>query len=375
MKTELQYRTFQQLVESATLDIPHLGLEGAFDPQQLLKVVTKINYLLGLRVSPNRLRLLELRHGKVRLPDDFSVANYALLCAGATPTPRISERELGYRDGVQSAEHLAGALDAYTQTSATGGATFTVTRTLSPGSNTVAHPLNTTTLLVQAVSPAGEFVSFQVFFPTPGTVVIFSEAEYPVENVTLTFLSGRQDEETDPTTQPCRERCEVVDTQGQLLVRYTNSWGRREEHRVRTPLRFVRSKGVSSECDQLFPLCREEVSLQSGFLVVPGQEGHVLLSYVSVLEDEEGNLLTLDHPKVNDYYEYAIKARVYENLWLAGEDVQQKLAYLKTELRTAKYEGLSFVNTPNFADFKKMWELNRKAQHQKYYSLFQTHGR
>ena len=92
------------------------------------------------------------------------------------------------------------------------------------------------------------------------------------------------------------------------------------------------------------------------------------------MEDEEGNLMVLDNPYVNEYYEYALKQRLLENLYMNGEDVVQKLNLVEQRLRAARNNALSLVNTPNFAEMYKMWEMNRKAQYFKYYDMFKSYN-
>ena len=51
------------------------------------------------------------------------------------------------------------------------------------------------------------------------------------------------------------------------------------------------------------------------------------------MEDDEGNLLVPDHDRINEYYEYALKSRILENLYLNGEDVSQKMRLVEQRLR------------------------------------------
>ena len=80
----------------------------------------------------------------------------------------------------------------------------------------------------------------------------------------------------------------------------------------------------------------------------------------------------MDHPMINEYYEYAIKQRLLENLYINGEDVVQKLQLVEQKLRSARNNALTIVNTPDFAEMKKNWELNRKAMYHKYYNMFKS---
>jgi hypothetical protein len=114
------------------------------------------------------------------------------------------------------------------------------------------------------------------------------------------------------------------------------------------------------------------VYLKNGFLETNFKEGEVLIQYESLMEDDEGNLLVLSHPYADEYYEYALKERIYENLMQAGENTTQLMQYMNMKLREARNKAVSFVNTPDFGEFKKLWETNRKAQYSKYYDMFKT---
>ena len=46
---------------------------------------------------------------------------------------------------------------------------------------------------------------------------------------------------------------------------------------------------------------------------------------------------------------------------------------VETRLRAARNNALSFVNTPDFAEMRKLWEVNRRAQYHNYYNMFLSH--
>lgn len=117
-----------------------------------------------------------------------------------------------------------------------------------------------------------------------------------------------------------------------------------------------------------------DAELKNGFLYVPGiEQGKVYLNYLGNMEDDDGNLLVLDHPMVNEYYEYAIKQRILENLYMNGEDVSQKISLIEGRLRPARNNALSMVNTPNFQEMYEVWKMNREAMYGKYYDMFKSY--
>ena len=80
----LRYRTFDSVLEDVSIDFNTFALENMIEPQQLIKLAKKLNYDLGLRINQTKEVVLEVCHGKVKLPDDFYVFNYALLCGEFT---------------------------------------------------------------------------------------------------------------------------------------------------------------------------------------------------------------------------------------------------------------------------------------------------
>jgi len=77
----LKYRTFDQLLEDVTIDLNTFALENMIEPQQLIKLARKLNYELGLRINQQKEAVLDVCHGKVKLPDDFYTWNYGLICS------------------------------------------------------------------------------------------------------------------------------------------------------------------------------------------------------------------------------------------------------------------------------------------------------
>ena len=112
--------------------------------------------------------------------------------------------------------------------------------------------------------------------------------------------------------------------------------------------------------------------IKNGFIYTNVEDAQIFISYQGALEDDDGNLLVVDHPMINEYYEYAVKQRVLENLLMSGEEVSQKLQLVEQRLRAARNYALTIVNTPNFSEMKEVWEMNRRAQYVKYYDMFKS---
>ena len=283
MLTELKYRTFNQLLEDVSVDFSMYALENMIEPQQLIKVVQRVNYDLGLRINMTKEVVLDIVNSKVRLPDDFYVLNYAMLC--------------------------------------------------------------------------GEY------------------------SITQPAISGTHREDTivpfnpncdDPCTcQPntCLTQC------GDLLQVIQTTQYETRTYEISTVISLDNnSKTISCDCPNLTWRSPYKGQLKNGYIYLNLDHGKVYINYEGTMEDEEGNLMVLDNPYVNEYYEYALKQRLLENLYMNGEDVVQKLNLIEQRLRAARNNALSLVNTPDFAEMYKMWQMNRKAQYGKYYDMFKSYN-
>ena len=113
--------------------------------------------------------------------------------------------------------------------------------------------------------------------------------------------------------------------------------------------------------------------IRDNFLLTNFTKGNVYISYQGAMEDDDGNLLVLDHPYCNEYYEYALKERILENMIFSGENMSSQLQFITGKLRAARNNALGFVNTPDFEEMRKIWEVNRKAQYHNYYNMFKSH--
>jgi len=146
---------------------------------------------------------------------------------------------------------------------------------------------------------------------------------------------------------------------------------RKTETRVYETFDKIRITTDTGRCDALNDT--DNVGyIKNNYIYTNVESGKLFISYQGALEDDQGNLLVLDHPMINEYYEYAIKQRLLENLFINGEDVAQKLQLVEQRLRGARNNALSIVNTPDFAEMYKLWQINRKGMYHKYYNMFKT---
>jgi hypothetical protein len=283
MKTELKYRTFDDLLGEVITDFTMYNTEGMIEPGQLIKVTQRVTYDLGLRIHGTKEKVLEILNKKTKLPDDFYVLNYAKLCG---------EYEL--RDPILHGRHTENVI---------------MDDCPKCGCNTGCE----------------------------------CEATYVQE-----CQNGEK-----IYVQVIEKRKQEIRTYKQFV-----------------DIKIVATSGMCDAMDNSFPTGY----IKNGYLYTNLDKGTLFISYLGTLEDDEGNLLVLDHPVINEYYEYALKQRILENLFINGEDVVNKMQFIEQRIRGARNNALSIVNTPNFTEMQQLWETNRKAQYYKYYDMFKSYG-
>lgn len=324
----LRYRTFDQLMEDIMVDFQSLALENMIEPQQLIKVVKRVNYDLGLRINTTRETMLEVNHGKVRLPDDFYTFNFAFICGEF-------EQMVGYPSGGTNIQEIP-----YVETPST------VNQCAAPTVNCStcnSNPCNHTAACIGHTFPTD-------YIPT-------------------------QHDPNNPYGDTCIKPRVFMNCKGEKyeLIQVVST-GNVRIFKNFLPLRMKTSQSIECDCPNLYYNTSNQGWIKDGFLFTTFETGKVYLNYQGALEDENGQLLVPDHDLLNDYYEYAIKQRLLENLYMNGEDVVQRLQLIEQRLRTARVNALSLVNTPNFEEMKKLWWANRTAMYSKYYDMFKSYS-
>lgn len=87
----LKYRKFDQLVDDASVDFKNMANQNQIEPQQLIKVAKRVNYDLGLRINMTKEAILDVENNHIKVPDDFYVLNYALICDSGSCTQTMPQ--------------------------------------------------------------------------------------------------------------------------------------------------------------------------------------------------------------------------------------------------------------------------------------------
>tara|TARA_Y100000034_G_C6889231_1_gene408824 strand:+ start:1546 stop:2427 length:882 start_codon:yes stop_codon:yes gene_type:complete len=288
MSVSHKYRTFNQLLEDVSVDFSTYALEGMIEPQQLIKVATRVNYDLGLRIHRTKETIVDIEHNKGMLPTDFAYLNHAFICGD-----------------------------------------FNVINSMPSGTH------------IDTTQPK--------YVPAPG--------------------------ETGPCEDPeCKDVCVIQTCDGDSEYQLIQRIGAAEirSYTVFFPLRIQECTYAQCDCPNVNVQAVDIAEIKDGYLLTNFKTGKVYVNFQGSMEDKDGNLLVLDHPYCNEYYEYALKHRILENMVFAGEQVVNQLQLIEVRLRAARNNALSFVNTPDFRELQKVWEMNRKAMYDKYYNMFES---
>lgn len=323
----IKYRTFEQLMADVSVDFQNYSLQNMIEPQQLIKVAKRVNYDLGLRIMSTKGALLEVEKSKVKLPDDFYVLNYATICDEVT-----------------------------------------VEQILPQGTNIQSIPI-----------PNYQETPMEISSCTDGTVNC-TKCNLQVCSCTTTPLSAScsttQYDPANPYGSYCTKPRVFMDCKNNCyeLVQIVNA--RKETFKRIIPIRMlVNPDFIDCNCPNLNVHSDYVGWIKDGFLYTNFDCDRVFISYEGQLEDEEGNLLVPDHALLNEYYEYAVKKRILENLIMNDEVVNQmKIQMIETNYKIARTNALSMVNMPNFAELKQVFDMNRKAQYSKYYNMFASYA-
>ena len=325
----IKYRTFDSLLEDVTVDLNTFALENMIEPQQLIKLTKKINYDLGLRVNQTKEVILEVCHGRVKLPDDFYVFNFALLCGEYTVN-------VGYNIGGTNIQEVP-----YTEV---------------PSTVDVCSPISVNCRTCNA-NPCNHTAGCDLNFPVVDPIPVAYDPLNPYGDTCIpprVFMNCKGDKYE--------------------LIQVVGGGGETRTYSATIPLRMRASQEIECDCPNLYINSGNEGWIKGGFLFTTLDTCKVYLNYQGQMEDDQGNLLVPDHDLLNEYYEYALKARIFENLYLNGEDVAQRMQLVEQRLKAARNQALSVVNTPNFRELEDMWMTNRRAMYGKYYNMFASYS-
>jgi len=113
------------------------------------------------------------------------------------------------------------------------------------------------------------------------------------------------------------------------------------------------------------------IDLDDNQIFTSFKEGQVFLCYLGTMEDENGEPLIPFHPLLNDYYEYSIKEKLFEDIFLNSEDdVEKKLQYVTQKKKEAYIDAWQFSGTPEYKELERFDEKRVKAFYDKWFDIY-----
>ncbi len=326
----IKYRTFDQLMADVSIDFKKYSMKDLIEQQELIKVARRCNYELGLRIYKPKEIVLDVEKGKVRLPNDFYVLNFAM-----SLYDRVVEGL--YPTGVHTEDVLVGS---------------------------IAQKIHT-------APPPEEIDLCRDMIPVP------SPKQDPKCDCTCNNGCGYTEppcgdegkNECCKNPGTCRVACSGDVYQ---LRQYFN--GFRHVYKRIEPLNIVsNTEDLNGLCPGLYWESPHSASIRDGWLYTSFEHGKVYLNYMGDLEDEEGNLLVPDHELLNEFYEYALKQRILENLIINDEEVNaNKIQLIEQRYKAARNNAFSLVNTPNFKEMEETFRSVRNAFKNRFVNMFSS---
>ena len=147
----------------------------------------------------------------------------------------------------------------------------------------------------------------------------------------------------------------------------------RKEDKVAFPL--ILSPRVENELTS-YSACNKwqgqyQVDLRNQEFKFSFKEGEVVLTYLGAIVDEEGEIMYPFHPLLNDYYEYSIKKKILEDLFMNSEaDVINKLQFAEQKAQAAYYDAYTFIQSAKANQWSRMRKKYELQFYRKWYSAF-----
>ncbi len=384
MLKELEYRTFDELLDSVKIDLRVYDIEGMINNQELIKVAQRVNKDLGLKLNPSKSKSIEVYNGKAKLPSDFYVLNFAVVCDEAVEydyalVPSYKTFDQGYYYGMHEAEDFLKPKMVKQYTEKT---------TINTGDNLITHNLNTKNIIIQCFGIDNTIIGFEVQILNANQVKVISTFPDPIDHVKVVIMGAESSASPlCPADNPCPPEpvlmpipidqlpcCTTLTNENGCPIVNVSRNNKTIEYHKLIPLTIYDNKSITPDGMNFNKVGIYNAVLKNGYLKTNFDTGVVYINYQSLMEDDFGNLLVLDDPKVNDYYEYALKQRIFENLFFSDETVINKLKLVEERLRGARNIALGYVNTPDFHQMLWLWKANRRAMYSKYYDMFKSYA-
>lgn len=376
---ELKYRTLQQLIDSCSVDLRSIYTDGVIETAELIKIAQDCNYALGLQINQTKETVLDIEHYQSKLPSDFQFLNFAFLChrqeihaTGLFPEGLVTQELL--MPWYSPTKNLTSCpCWSVMITSGTPVPVVLQVTDCTGKTNSVSFSTGTTQICANSIADpnhqAASITTNSFCYNDPQTAQYTCTPVIDCQCQTPNVYCGSQPN-PDPWNQNrIRTQCDgqqiaIEEVKGgqQLIRRYE-----RFEELYMQPSR--RSSAFSSY--DRFKLKGNIAFLRDSYIETGRECCHVYLNYQGLMEDDDGSLLVLDHPRINLYYEAAVKYRILSNLYLNGDpDLERRLQFAEKELSKWHDRAMQIAYTPDFQVVKQTMQRERQIMNQKHIEPF-----
>ena len=374
---EVTYRSVDELIDSVRIDLSSYQSNGDIDAANLIKVALKINYELGLRIHQPKETMVEICKGRAALPADF----YQMLIALSCYNYRVVS-EAPWNGDVILEEFCPPGSGGFKPSNcpcwkvvSVGG--YQTTYVDCTGiSHSMFFPDGTTNLCATSIDTVnghgGPTTATTSSFCYPGTNGVYDCSPQTCNICSVEHTGTCPELVVNPyPLGQCRTICSGTEQQATIrMLEYCSTqvfcWETFERLWI---VPNVQASGFSTRAIP-FNGNPNTASINGRFLELHQPNcNKVYIQYLGAMEDERGNLLVLDHPTINFYYEWALKHYILELLYLNGEaDIERRLAHAEKQMQEYKLQALNIVNTPNMRDVLNTNYVLKSNHNRQYYS-------
>jgi hypothetical protein len=382
---ELQWRTFDQLMDEVRIDLYSFAQDGSIQPAQLIKVVQRVNKELGLKIHKTKETILDVCDRGAKLPADFEIANFAMVCHHWKDHVC---NDPGYPTGYGKTESTVfpdptlTTCPCWSLTVSVAAVQVPVTYcdgtteriALYPNEDLSAKTYKMCLMAVETAQAAGGVL---VAEPGDGCYYDYNTSAYSCTKPSTCPICDIKKDSCNTGINPDpynRSRCYTVCDKQRDCITVISDSGlyQKREYTEFEPLLLVPGQYASAFTNPArFPNGRYQGEILNGFIRVNNNCHKIYLNYQGIMEDDYGNLMVLDHAMINEYYEYAVKKRILENLYINGDPaLERRLQLVTLEYDKARANALSIVNTPEVSEMVKAYSIFRKTAEYKYFNPF-----
>lgn len=114
-----------------------------------------------------------------------------------------------------------------------------------------------------------------------------------------------------------------------------------------------------------------EINVEEDFIETNFRGGVIYFSYLADMKNEDGEDIIPFSPLLNPYYEWSIKTKILQDIFINSEDdVFNKLKYAERERNLSFQDAVNFAMGKQAREWQKYDDARSREFFRKYYSIF-----